>query len=165
MERRTALSKSQRLGTNEATHTELVRSGVAIRNKGTAMKKIAGIAAILMLLSTNLVFAQANPNQGATSSSQRARCNVRSLFLRGMIAELGRGKMISTLIGPSAHLRARTLARLQVIPCLPAFLAEHLGLDVDVLLDDRDINLIETGNVALRTRDPPMGHGAISTPN
>jgi hypothetical protein len=55
---------------NEATHTELVRSGVAIRNKGTAMKKIAGIAAILMLLSTNLVFAQANPNQGATSSSQ-----------------------------------------------------------------------------------------------
>ena len=70
IERRTALSKSQRLGTNEATHTELVRSGVAIRNKGTAMKKIAGIAAILMLLSTNLVFAQANPNQGATSSSQ-----------------------------------------------------------------------------------------------
>ena len=54
IERRTALSKSQRLGTNEATHTELVRSGVAIRNKGTAMKKIAGIAAILMLLSTNL---------------------------------------------------------------------------------------------------------------
>ena len=35
MERRTALSKSQRLGTNEATHTELVRSGVAIRNKET----------------------------------------------------------------------------------------------------------------------------------
>jgi hypothetical protein len=32
--------------------------------------EIAGIAAILMLLSTNLVFAQANPNQGATSSSQ-----------------------------------------------------------------------------------------------
>ena len=34
------------------------------------MKKIASIAAGLMLLSTNLVFAQANPNQGATSGSQ-----------------------------------------------------------------------------------------------
>jgi hypothetical protein len=34
------------------------------------MKKIAGIAAIVMLLSTSLVFAQANPNQGATTGSQ-----------------------------------------------------------------------------------------------
>jgi hypothetical protein len=31
------------------------------------MKKIAGIAAIVMLLSTNFVFAQANPNQGEAS--------------------------------------------------------------------------------------------------
>jgi hypothetical protein len=34
------------------------------------MKKIAGIAAIVMVLSTNFVFAQANPNQGATTGSQ-----------------------------------------------------------------------------------------------
>jgi hypothetical protein len=34
------------------------------------MKKIAAIAAIAMALSTSLAFAQANPNQGATTGSQ-----------------------------------------------------------------------------------------------
>jgi len=34
------------------------------------MRKIAGIAAILLTLGTNFAFAQANPNQGATTSGQ-----------------------------------------------------------------------------------------------
>jgi hypothetical protein len=33
------------------------------------MKKIAGIAAMLMVLSTSLAFAQANPNGGVTTGS------------------------------------------------------------------------------------------------
>jgi hypothetical protein len=33
------------------------------------MKKIIGIAAIVMALGTNFAFAQANPNQGATTGS------------------------------------------------------------------------------------------------
>jgi DNA-binding transcriptional LysR family regulator len=44
-----------------------------------------------------------------------------------------------------------TFARLHVIPRLPIFMTEHPSLDVDVVLDDRDIDLIEAGiDVALR---------------
>src|ERR1700745_3870819 len=34
---------------------------------------------------------------------------------------------------------------LHVIPHLPAFLAQHPALDVDIVLDDRNINLVEAG--------------------
>ena len=44
-----------------------------------------------------------------------------------------------------------TFARLHVLPRLPIFLAKHPALDVDVVLDDRDIDLVEAGiDVALR---------------
>jgi DNA-binding transcriptional LysR family regulator len=44
-----------------------------------------------------------------------------------------------------------TFARLHVIPRLPIFMTEHPSLDVDVVLDDRDTDLIEAGiDVALR---------------
>ena len=56
------------------------------------MKKIAGIAAILMLLSTNLVFAQANPNQGATSSSSLTNSNGSPAF-QAIPTTLGHGKL------------------------------------------------------------------------
>lgn len=46
---------------------------------------------------------------------------------------------------------AVTFARLHVIPRLSRFLTEHPALDVDVVLDDRNIDLIEAGiDVALR---------------
>jgi DNA-binding transcriptional LysR family regulator len=46
---------------------------------------------------------------------------------------------------------AVTFARLHVIPHLSRFLTEHPALDVDVVLDDRNIDLIEAGiDVALR---------------
>lgn len=46
---------------------------------------------------------------------------------------------------------AVTFARLHVMPHLPAFLAEHPALDVDLMLDDRNIDLVEAGvDVALR---------------
>jgi DNA-binding transcriptional LysR family regulator len=44
-----------------------------------------------------------------------------------------------------------TFARLHVMPRLPIFLAEHPSLDIDVVLEDRDIDLIAAGiDVALR---------------
>jgi DNA-binding transcriptional LysR family regulator len=60
--------------------------------------------------------------------------------------------------GASAALSGRlricaavTFARLHVMPHLPAFLEQHPALDVDVVLDDRNVNLIEGGiDVALR---------------
>ena len=46
---------------------------------------------------------------------------------------------------------AVTFARLHVVPQLAAFLAEHPALEVQVILDDRNIDLIESGiDVALR---------------
>ena len=60
--------------------------------------------------------------------------------------------------GASAALSGRlrisaavTFARLHVMPHLPAFLEQHPALDVDVVLDDRNVDLIEAGiDVALR---------------
>jgi DNA-binding transcriptional LysR family regulator len=46
---------------------------------------------------------------------------------------------------------AVTFARLHVIPRLSRFLTEHPALDVDVVLDDKNVDLIEAGiDVALR---------------
>jgi DNA-binding transcriptional LysR family regulator len=45
-----------------------------------------------------------------------------------------------------------TFAQLHVVPLLPTFLAAHPELDVEVVLDDRHIDLIEEGiEVGLRT--------------
>ncbi|HTV37699.1 MAG TPA: LysR family transcriptional regulator [Xanthobacteraceae bacterium] len=50
-------------------------------------------------------------------------------------------------------------ARLQVVPCLASFLAEHPAIDIDMVLEDRNIDLIEAGiDVALR-----LGGQAAST--
>lgn len=54
--------------------------------------------------------------------------------------------------GAGAGLRGRlrvsaatTFARLHVVPHLPQFLAEHPELDIDVILDDRSIDLVAEG--------------------
>jgi DNA-binding transcriptional LysR family regulator len=50
---------------------------------------------------------------------------------------------------------AVTFARLHVVPHLPNFLAAHPGLTMDVILDDRMIDLVEEGvDVALRLGSP-----------
>jgi DNA-binding transcriptional LysR family regulator len=52
--------------------------------------------------------------------------------------------------------------RLHVLPYLPCFLAQHPALDVDVVLDDRNIDLIEAGiEVALRV-GPLSNSGLIA---
>src|SRR6201996_4790772 len=44
-----------------------------------------------------------------------------------------------------------TCARLMIVPRLPAFLARHPSLDIDVILDDRVIDLVSEGiDIALR---------------
>ncbi|MCF8481858.1 MAG: LysR family transcriptional regulator [Rhodospirillum sp.] len=46
---------------------------------------------------------------------------------------------------------ATTFARLLVVPRLPAFLAQHPDLEIDIVLDDRVIDLVSEGiDVALR---------------
>ncbi|WP_395404825.1 LysR family transcriptional regulator [Pseudoduganella sp. UC29_106] len=63
-------------------------------------------------------------------------------------AARGSGAGLSGRLTVSA---AVTFARLHIVPRLPEFLAEHPGLSVDVVLDDRNIDLLENGiDIALR---------------
>ena len=59
--------------------------------------------------------------------------------------------------GLSGRLRigaAPTFASLHVVPHLPQFLAMHPDLDLEIVLDDRPIDLVEEGiDVSLRTGD------------
>lgn len=59
-----------------------------------------------------------------------------------------------TLSGRLRICAAVTFARLHIVPYLGQFLAEHPLLDVEVVLDDRNVDLIEAGiDVALRMGD------------
>jgi DNA-binding transcriptional LysR family regulator len=57
----------------------------------------------------------------------------------------------ATLSGRLRICAAVTFARLHVLPRLPLFLEQHPALDIDIVLDDRNIDLIEAGiDIALR---------------
>ncbi len=62
-----------------------------------------------------------------------------------------------TAAGLTGRLRvsaAVCFARLHVVPRLPEFLSEHPDLDIDLVLDDRNIDLVEEGiDLALRMGD------------
>ena len=66
-------------------------------------------------------------------------------------AELAARGAAATLSGRLRIQATVAFALLQVIPCLPAFLAQHPALDVDLVIDDRNINLVEFGiDIGLR---------------
>ncbi|BCF95085.1 LysR family transcriptional regulator [Paraburkholderia largidicola] len=83
----------------------------------------------------------------------------------------------ATLSGRLRICAAVTFARLHVVPHLPAFLDQHPSLDLHVVLDDRNVDLIEAGiDVALRMGDladstltaRKLGHGRrvlLATPS
>src|SRR5690349_21094220 len=60
-------------------------------------------------------------------------------------AELAARGAAAALSGRLRICAAVTFGRLQVVPRLPVFLARHPALDIDFVLDDRDIDLIELG--------------------
>lgn len=69
-------------------------------------------------------------------------------------AELAARGASATLSGRLRLCAAVTFARLHVVPHLPEFLRQHPALDVDVVLDDRNVDLIEAGiDIALRMGD------------
>jgi DNA-binding transcriptional LysR family regulator len=66
-------------------------------------------------------------------------------------ADLAARGAATTLSGRLKVCTAVTFARLHVIPRLGDFLTAHPALDIEIVLDDRNIDLIETGtDVALR---------------
>ena len=69
-------------------------------------------------------------------------------------ADLAARGASATLSGRLRLCAAVTFARLHIVPHLPAFLEQHPALDVDVILDDRNVDLIEAGiDFALRMGD------------
>jgi DNA-binding transcriptional LysR family regulator len=66
-------------------------------------------------------------------------------------AELAARGAAATLSGRLRVQATVAFGRLHIIPHLPAFLAQHSALDVDIVLDDRNINLVEAGiDIGLR---------------
>lgn len=94
-----------------------------------------------------------------TDAGMRFYERARSALREADEAELdarGAGAGLSGRLRVSA---ATTFARLLIVPRLPAFLARHPDIEIDVLLDDRVIDLVSEGiDLALR-----MGELADST--
>ena len=66
-------------------------------------------------------------------------------------AELAARGAATTLSGQLRIQATVAFARLHVIPRLPAFLAQHPALDVDLMIDDQNIDLVERGiDIGLR---------------
>ena len=87
------------------------------------------------------------PTEAGRSFYARAKRSIEE----AIEAELAARGTAATLSGRLRICAAVTFARLHVVPRLPAFLAKHPALDVDVLLSDGEIDLIEAGiDVALR---------------
>ena len=66
-------------------------------------------------------------------------------------AELAARGASSSLTGKLRVSAAVTFARIHLIPRLPEFLARHPGLEIDFVLDDRNVDLVQEGiDVGLR---------------
>ena len=66
-------------------------------------------------------------------------------------AEFGARGAATTFSGRLRIHATVAFARLHVVPRLPAFLAQHPALDVDLVIDDRKIDLVEAGiDIGLR---------------
>ena len=90
------------------------------------------------------------PTEAGQRFFERARAAIAEADEADLAAR-GAGAGLSGRLRVSA---ATTFARLHVVPLLPRFLAEHPGLDIDVVLDDRLIDLVTEGiDLSLRMGD------------
>lgn len=97
----------------------------------------------LLLRSTHRL----SPTEAGQQFFERAKLAIESVDDAERVAR-GAATRLSGRLRISA---AVTFARLHVVPLLPMFLTQHPGLEVDVLLDDRNIDLIGAGiDVGLR---------------
>jgi DNA-binding transcriptional LysR family regulator len=95
------------------------------------------------------------PTEAGRSFYERAKRSIEE----AEEAEIAARGAAATLSGRLRICGPVTFARLHVVPRLAIFLAQHPALDVDVILDDQNVDLIESGiDVALR-----MGELADST--
>jgi DNA-binding transcriptional LysR family regulator len=87
------------------------------------------------------------PTEAGTSFYQRAKRAVEETD-EAVLAARGTASGLTGKLRVSA---AVCFARLHIVPQLPAFLKENPGLDLELVLDDRNIDLVDEGiDVALR---------------
>jgi DNA-binding transcriptional LysR family regulator len=95
------------------------------------------------------------PTEAGMSFYERARRTIEEAD-EAVLAARGAAAGLSGRVRVSA---AVCFARIHIVPRLPAFLATHPDLEIDLLLDDRNVDLVEEGiDVALRM-------GALTDPN
>ncbi|MCB8878872.1 LysR family transcriptional regulator [Acidisoma cellulosilytica] len=82
-----------------------------------------------------------SPTEAGLRYYERARVAIREAD-EAELAARGAGSGLTGRLRVSA---ATTFARLHIVPHLPRFLAEHPELDIDVILDDRMIDLVAEG--------------------
>lgn len=106
-----------------------------------------------------------------TEAGQRYYERARAALAEADEAELAARGAGAGLSGTLRVCAATTFARLHVVPLLPRFLASHPGLAIDIVLDDRVIDMVAEGiDVALRMGALPdstavarrLGQGARS---
>jgi len=91
-----------------------------------------------------------SPTDAGIRFFERAKTAIREADEAELEAK-GAGAGLSGRLRVSA---ATTFARLMIVPRLPEFMARHPELDVDVILDDRVIDLVSEGiDIALRMGD------------
>jgi DNA-binding transcriptional LysR family regulator len=92
------------------------------------------------------------PTEAGQRFFERAKITIESADEAERVAR-GAGTKLSGRLRVGA---AVTFARLHLVPHLAEFLADHPSLDIDVLLDDRNIDLIGAGiDIALRMGNLP----------
>jgi DNA-binding transcriptional LysR family regulator len=86
-----------------------------------------------------------------TDAGQRFYEHARRVIEDANEAEQAARESSESLSGRLRVSAAATFARLHILPALKSFLDQHPNLKVDIILDDRNINLLEEGvDVALR---------------
>jgi DNA-binding transcriptional LysR family regulator len=92
----------------------------------------------------------------ATEAGQRYYERARAAIAEADEAELAARGAGASLTGCLRVSAATTFARLHIVPLLPRFLEEHPGLEIDVVLDDRVIDLVAEGiDLSLRMGNLP----------
>ena len=142
-----------------ATFIRVVDTGsfsAAARQLNVGQPAVSKIVAQLELRLQTRLLTRSTHGLTPTEAGQRYYERAQAALQEADEAELaarGAGKGLSGKLRISA---ATTFARLHIIPHLPAFLEEHPELEVDVILDDRVIDLIAEGiDVSLRMGNLP----------
>ncbi|MDE2238796.1 MAG: LysR family transcriptional regulator [Rhodospirillales bacterium] len=93
-----------------------------------------------------------SPTEAGQFYFERARASIQEAD-EAELAARGAGAGLTGKLRVSAP---TTFARLRIVPCLPEFLAAHPGLDIELILDDRVIDLVAEGiDVSMRMGSLP----------